>query len=222
MGSAFGAKHKEDRVFVMANHVNFTVNFDQINEAATTKLKEIYARIRNEEGSHAWFSDMFVEGDLSYEDTGKYEWTTANIGPKWCYLEEFDETFMNGTSAWCYPEEGITKLLEILEEFDPNIITSVTYEDECPNFVGCVIFEGSQQVDGLEDDYEEIREYVITSSEILNEDSWNSDDEEWVDDESENVFQEEIWEAVHIRMMEVITPTVEMRKESQAIRKEYV
>ena len=204
----------------MANHVNFTVNFDQINEAATTKLKEIYARIRNEEGSHAWFSDMFVEGDLTYEDTGKYEWTTANIGPKWCYLEEFDETFMNGTSAWCYPEEGITKLLEILEEADPDIITSVTYEDENPNFVGCSIFEGSVQIDGLEYDYEEIIEVVIGASEILNEDSWNSDDGEWVDDEAEDVFQEELWETLHISMMEVITPTVEGTIHEQAMRKE--
>lgn len=204
----------------MANYVNFTVNFDQINEAATAKLKELYARIRNEESSHAWFSDMFVEGDLTYEDTGKYEWTTANIGPKWCYLEEFDETFMNGTSAWCYPEEGITKLLEILEEADPDIITSVTYEDENPNFVGCSIFEGSVQIDGLEYDYEEIIEVVIGASEILNEDSWNSDDEEWVDDEAEDVFQEELWETLHISMMEVITPTVEGTIHEQAMRKE--
>jgi hypothetical protein len=203
----------------MANYVNFTVNFDQINEAATTKLKELYARIRNEESSHAWFSDMFVEGDLTYEDTGKYEWTTANIGPKWCYLEEFDETFMNGTSAWCYPEEGITKLLEILEETDPDIITSVTYEDENPNFVGCSIFEGSVQIDGLEYDYEEIIEVVIGASEILNEDSWNSDDEEWVDDEAEDVFQEELWETLHISMMEVITPTIQDQIELQASRK---
>ena len=204
----------------MANYVNFTVNFDQINEAATAKLKELYARIRNEESSHAWFSDMFVEGDLTYEDTGKYEWTTANIGPKWCYLEEFDETFMNGTSAWCYPEEGITKLLEILEEADPDIITSVTYEDENPNFVGCSIFEGSVQIDGLEYDYEEIIEVVIGASEILNEDSWNSDDGEWVDDEAEDVFQEELWETLHISMMEVITPTVEGTIHEQAMRKE--
>lgn len=203
----------------MANYVNFTVNFDQINEAATAKLKELYARIRNEESSHAWFSDMFVEGDLTYEDTGKYEWTTANIGPKWCYLEEFDETFMNGTSAWCYPEEGITKLLEILEEADPDIITSVTYEDENPNFVGCSVFEGSVQIDGLEYDYEEIREVVIGASEILNEDSWNSDDEEWVDDEAEDVFQEELWETLHISMMEVITPTIQDQIELQASRK---
>ena len=72
----------------------------------------------------------------------------------------------------------------------------------------------------MEDDYEEIREYVIASSEILNEDSWNSDEEEWVDDESEDVFQDEMWEAIHIRMMEVITPTVEGTIHEQAMRKE--
>ena len=204
----------------MANYVNFCVSFDQINEAAKSKLKELYGRIRNEEGSHAWFSDMFVEGDLTYEQTSKYEWTTANIGPKWCYLEDFDEDSMHGTSAWCYPEEGIIKLLEILYELDPFLITSVTYEDENPNFVGCSIFEGSVQIDGLEYDYEEIIEVVIGASEILNEDSWNSDDGEWVDDEAEDVFQEELWETLHISMMEVITPTVEGTIHEQAMRKE--
>ena len=204
----------------MANYVNFTVNFDQINEAATAKLKELYARIRNEESSHAWFSDMFVEGDLTYEDTGKYEWTTANIGPKWCYLEEFDETYMSGTSAWCYPEEGITMLLEILEEFDPNIITSVTYEDECPNFAGCAVFEGSDQVDGFEDDYDEIRQYVIQDSEHLNEDSWLEDEQEWADDEAEDTFNEEIWEFISIRQQEVINSNVEMLISEQNARKD--
>jgi len=202
----------------MANHVNFSVNFEQINEAATTKLKELYTRIRDEKGSHQWFSDMFVEGDLTYEETSKYEWTTQNIGPKWCYFEEFDETSMFGTSAWCYPEEGITKLLEILEEFDPDIITSVTYEDECPNFAGCAIFEGSVQVDGLEDDCDEIREYVIQDSEVLNEDSWNADEEEWVDDEAEETFQQEIWETINGRMIAIINRTVEEYKDYQASR----
>lgn len=206
----------------MANYVNFCVSFDQINEAAKSKLKELYGRIRNEEGSQAWFSDMFVEGDLTYEQTSKYEWTTANIGPKWCYLEDFDEDSMHGTSAWCYPEEGIIKLLEILYELDPFLITSVTYEDEGPNFAGCVIFQGDEQWDGFEDDYDEIREYVIRSSETLTEDSWDDEMEEWADGEAEDTFQEEIWECISIKQMEVINSNVEQIKEENKNRDDMI
>jgi len=205
----------------MANYVNFCVSFDQINEAAKSKLKELYGRIRNEEGSQAWFGDMFVEGDLTYEQTSKYEWTTANIGPKWCYLEDFDEDSMHGTSAWCYPEEGIIKLLEILYELDPFLITSVTYEDEGPNFAGCATFQGDEQWDGFEDDYDEIREYVIRSSETLTENSWDDEMEEWADEEAEDTFQEELWEFISIRQMEAITSFVEQVKEDNKNRDDY-
>jgi len=205
----------------MANYVNFCVNFEQINEAATAKLKELYGRIRNEPDSHAWFSDMFVEGDLSYEDTGKYSWTTANIGPKWCYLEDYDETMFNGTSAWIYPEDGIIKLLEILYELDPFLITTVTYEDEGPNFAGCAIFQGDEQFDGFEDDYDEIREGVIHASEVLTEDSWDDDEEEWADDEAEDRFNDELWEFINDRQMEVINSVVEQVKEDNKNRDDY-
>tara|TARA_R110000868_G_scaffold1546_4_gene12347 strand:+ start:1631 stop:2251 length:621 start_codon:yes stop_codon:yes gene_type:complete len=204
----------------MANHVQFMVTFHQINEAATTKLNEMYGRIRNEEGSHAWFSDMFVEGDLTYEDSEKFSWTTENIGPKWCYLEEFNGESFNGTSAWSAPEDGLVKLLEILEQFDPDIITSITYEDECPNFAGCNVYEGSDNIDSTYSDGVEIREMVIYESEFLTEESWNDEDDEWANEEAEEAFNEELWETLNNSHWTFINDTVQAIGEEQVLRAE--
>ena len=62
----------------MANHVRYTIDFHQINEAALTRLTEICARVREPEGyGDQWFGDMFVdgkEGSPTYEDTNHVNW----------------------------------------------------------------------------------------------------------------------------------------------------
>ena len=208
----------------MANHVHFSVNFHQINDEARAKLKEMFGRIR-EDGNYRWFSDIFVEGDLTYEETEKYAWTTENIGPKWCYFEDYDaegEPYFNGEAAWSAPEEGLVKLLEILEEYDPNIITSMTYEDEMPNFVGVYVYDGSECYDGFEDEWEELRDRVISVSETLTEESWNEDEEEWADEDAEDTFREEMWEVIGDSQWDLIHECVEQLKADQAERENTV
>ena len=202
----------------MANHVHFAVAFHQINDEARIKLKSMFERVR-EDSPHDWFSDIFVEGDLTYEETEKYEWTTANIGPKWCYFEDYSaekgDVYFTGESAWSAPTEGLQKLLGILVEYDPKIITSICYEDEGPNFAGMSIFEGDEMVDGSEYDWDEIREQVINDSDRLNDDSYDEDTETWVDDEAEDIFQEEMWETINDWQMALINSTVELLLEEQ-------
>jgi len=205
----------------MANHVHYAVNFHQINDAAKAKLQEMFSRVR-EDTNYRWFSDIFVEGDLTYEETEKYAWTTEHIGPKWCYFEDYevdtDEPYFNGEAAWSAPEEGLVKLLEILEEYDPNIITSMTYEDEMPNFIGVYVYEGSECYDGFEDEWEELRDRVIAESENLTEESWNEDEEEWVDEEAEDTFRDEMWEVIGDSQWELISESIEQIKADQAER----
>ena len=202
----------------MANHVHFAVAFHQINDEARIKLKSMFERVRKD-SPHDWFSDIFVEGDLTYEETEKYEWTTANIGPKWCYFEDRvtdeNDVYFTGESAWSAPTEGLQKLLSILVEYDPKIITSICYEDEGPNFAGMSIFEGDEMVDGSEYDWDEIREQVINDSDRLNDDSYDEDTETWVDDEAEDIFQEEMWETINDWQMALINSTVELLLEEQ-------
>ena len=202
----------------MANHVHFAVAFHQINDEARIKLKSMFERIR-EDSPHAWFSDIFVEGDLTYEETEKYEWTTANIGPKWCYFEDRvtdeNDVYFTGESAWSAPTEGLQKLLSILVEYDPKIITSICYEDEGPNFFGVEIYDGEEMYDGCEYSYEATIKLVIEDSEQLTEDSYNTETEEWVDDEAEDIFNEEMWETISNVQYSLIGECEELIKESQ-------
>lgn len=204
----------------MANHVHFAVAFHQINDDARMKLKEMFGRIR-EESPHKWFSDIFVEGDLTYEETEKYEWTTANIGPKWCYFEDYSaegigdyDVYFTGEAAWASPQQGLEKLLSILVEYDPKIITSITYEDEGPNFFGADIYEGEEMFDGIEYDYEETIDLVINDSEQLTEESYV--DGEWVDQESEDTFHEEMWEVISNTQYSLIGECEEVIRENQS------
>ena len=144
----------------MANIVTFRVSFEQINKAATEKLKELYSRFQT---SDCNFGDMFVdgeEGSPTYEETNKRSWYGDNIGSKWCYLEEYDDDYLFGRSAWAAPDDGLHWLAKQLGELDPELIMWVTFEDEMPNFVGWAVFYG---IDLWEDEIandEEFRDIV--------------------------------------------------------------
>ena len=203
----------------MANHVHYSITIHQINDAAREKLKEMFSRVRTD-GDYRWFADIFVDGEeLTYEQAEKYDYTINNIGPKWCYFEDYDvddtEPYFNGEGAWSPPTDGLVKLLEILEEYDPNIITTMTYEDEMPNFVGSDVYWGSDCYDGVEEDWDEIVERVIHESDTLTPESYNSEESEWVDDEAQDTFQEEMWEVINDYVWEFALEQVEHIKEQQ-------
>jgi hypothetical protein len=170
----------------MANHVTSYIEFIEINDEAKAKLVELSKRLRPMNYGQSWFADLFVEGELNYEDVEQYAWTTEHIGPKWCHIDDYDfegETpFMSTQSAWSPPIDGLTKLLEVLEELDPKLVTSIRYEDEMPNFIGWNIFVGSEIEDGCEDDDEDIRNYMFNKYPNLKE-QWDFDNEDWMCDE---------------------------------------
>jgi hypothetical protein len=105
-------------------------------------------------------------------------------------------------------------LLGILVEYDPKIITSISYEDEGPNFFGADIYDGEEMFDGVEYDYEETVELVINDSEQLTEESYV--DEEWVDQEAEDIFNEEMWEVINNTQASLIGECEEVIRENQS------
>jgi hypothetical protein len=184
----------------MANHVHFSVNFHRINDEAKAKLKELFGRVRKDT-DYKWLSDIFVEGDTTYEMTEKYAWTTEHIGPKWSYFEDYDaddvQPYFNGESAWSPPTDGVIKLLGILKEYDPKIVASMTYEDEGPNFVGGDVFFSDTVFESIEYDDEDIINLVISEAEGLTEESYDHDTGEWEDDAAEQVYHDEMWEIIN-------------------------
>ena len=168
----------------MANNVTFKVSFEQINKAAKERLKEMFSRFQDNDCN---FGDMFVdgkEGSPTYEETSTRNWYNENIGSKWCYLEEYDDDYLFGRSAWAPPSEGFHWLAEQLGELDPELLMNVSFEDEMPNFVGWAVFDGPNFWDeGMKDD-DEIRDIVSKYSPDTN-----------LDDEDE--YHEALWESIY-------------------------
>ena len=139
----------------MANHVSFKVSFEQLNKSATSKLQEFYRRFQDDDCN---FGDMFVDGKAgspTYEDTNTRSWYNENIGSKWCYLEEYDNDYFFGKSAWAAPEAGLQWLAEQLAKLDEDLIMNVSFEDEGPNFAGWMVFSGDEiwEEGYIEDDH---------------------------------------------------------------------
>ena len=185
----------------MANNVRFNVYFKQINDAAKAKLKEMFERVRKDT-DHKWIGDIYVDGKAgspTYEEIVKYSWTTDNIGPKWCYFEDYDADSFTGESAWEPPTKAIEWILGQLEEFDSKLIAVYTYEDENPDFTGVFVYEGSKCIDGNEEDIveEEIFKRAIAAHPDELDGKYDFDKEEWIDEDAEEIYREVFWEVIN-------------------------
>ena len=168
----------------MANNVTFKISFEQINKAAKERLRKMFSRFQDNDCN---FGDMFVdgeEGSPTYEETNSRSWYLDNVGSKWCYLEEYDDDYLFGRSAWAAPSDGLHWLAEQLGELDPELLMNVSYEDEMPNFAGWAVFDGPDFWDeGIAED-DEVRDIVSKYSPDTN-----------LDDEDE--YHEALWESIY-------------------------
>ncbi len=199
----------------MANNVHWSLSFRSINDEAKARFVEMQSRIRNE-GLHSWFADMWVDGkdgSPTYDETEKYEWTTNNIGPKWCYVEDMEDDYMSGESAWSAPEQGIETIISELSELDPEMITIFTYEDEMPNFFGIGIYEGADLVDGFEDEYDDLIQRAISSHPDELDGNWNAEEECWMNEEAEEFFYDVQYEIMGDAQMSLADETANWIKE---------
>jgi hypothetical protein len=189
----------------MANHVTTHVEFHRISEAGKAKFDELIARLRVKPNNswsdgRPWLGDMWVdgkEGSPTYEDTDQYAWTTENIGPKWCYIDDMDDGYINLVSAWSVPEEGLRWLFDQIIEVDPTFIATIQYEDEMPNFYGAYVYDKDGTVDMFEDDWDDLKELVaIEHPELL---ELEEESDEWWDCMNDNMYEalnEKQWEFI--------------------------
>ncbi len=190
----------------MANHVNTWVKFERLNDAGKAKLQELYSRVRTND-DRPWFGDMW---GLEPEICETYDWNCENVGPKWCYFEDRDEDCFQTTSAWVYPEQGITWLIEQLAEVDPDVLAYVTYEDEMPNFFGCWFVNKDGLYDGYEWDDEEIEQLMRQEHPSLLE-----LDEEEQGDVYWGIWNDNIWDLVAEKQYEVYQSIIMELNEGQ-------
>lgn len=199
----------------MANHVNYGVRFEQMNDAAKAKWKELTSRLVEEQYEY-WMGDLWVYegGPVNSEDVREYSWTTEHVGPKWCYIQDFDEESFHGYSAWSEPTPALEWILSQLAPLDPQMITTITYEDEMPNFAGVYVYEGDECIDGYEDEHDEIMDRIFETHQNLKE-KWDEEVEDWKDEDAQDEFQEILWEEISGHQMALIADTVEMIKNDQ-------
>ena len=199
----------------MANHVNYGVRFEQMNDAAKAKWKELTSRLVEEQYEY-WMGDLWVYegGPVNSEDVREYSWTTEHVGPKWCYIQDFDEESFHGYSAWSEPTPALEWILSQLAPLDPQMITTITYEDEMPNFAGVYVYEGDECIDGYEDEHDEIMDRIFETHPDLKE-KWDEEIEDWKDEDAQDEWNEILWEEISGHQMALITDTVEMIKNDQ-------
>lgn len=199
----------------MANHVNYGVRFEQMNDAAKAKWKELTSRLVEQEYEY-WMGDLWVYegGPVSADDVREYSWTTEHVGPKWCYIQDFDEESFHGYSAWSEPTPALEWILSQLAPLDPQMITTITYEDEMPNFAGVYVYEGDECIDGYEDEHDEIMDRIFETHPDLKE-KWDEEIEDWKDEDAQDEWNEILWEEISGHQMALITDTVEMIKNDQ-------
>ena len=70
-------------------------------------------------------------------DENSYDWYCDNVGAKWCHIDEMQDGYITGYSAWRQPHEMVLNILEhFANKYNTEVSGSMTYEDEFRNFMG--------------------------------------------------------------------------------------
>lgn len=130
----------------MANEVHTSIEFYRPNDDAKKVIDSLF---KLDKETHA---DDYGRFDL-YDIV-----TESSNDPKWAYVEDYDDYgyHVSILSAWAPPVPAIDKIIEKVIAVQPDLITIVRYEDEMPNFVGSIVYEGEEVVNEYEADEDEI------------------------------------------------------------------
>lgn len=166
----------------MANHVFF--NIDLSLDAGQTELVEkLGDSCRVAQGEMQWM-DYEVEKlpiyPVPYNEKDWYSWGCEQMGAKWVSVDDWNEHYISGYSAWSPPIPFIKNLIQhIYDQVGGIPSAKMTYEDEFRNFIGvCEVWiDGSDDVDW---DYYEV-EGSDLNEELQEWSGWDIDnpDFEW-------------------------------------------
>ena len=134
----------------MANHVHFTIQVEGIEDEQFNSQVKWEKRTAKNYNDEEYTFDALLEleeqpfmnvGEKLYTEQGwmenSYDWYCDNVGAKWCHIEECQDGYITGYSAWRQPHEMVLNIIEhFAKEFDTEVTASMTYEDEFRNFMG--------------------------------------------------------------------------------------
>ena len=191
----------------MANHVYFNVTVDGNNEclkgfSSAMEMTSVERKHWNSEETYITRELLDID-KLKFMPEGTYDkdgyledsWNyyVNNVGAKWCNVEDVEEDYFSGYSAWSAPLEFVQYLHEYLyDHHDKNHSIKMTYEDEFRNFIGVAHYkDGSYDIDELEsgDLMEELRK--VFGDVVDDEDFW---DGEYEQGDPSEVMDNIVWE----------------------------
>ena len=178
----------------MANHVYFNVTVDGNNEclkgfSSAMELTSVERKNWTGEGTTI-VRELLDIDKLKFMPEGTYDkdgfledsWNyyVENVGAKWCNVEDVEEYYFSGYSAWSAPIQFVQYLHEYLyDHHDKNHSIKMTYEDEFRNFIGVAHYaDGNHDIEELEssDLMEELR--GVFGDVVDNEDFWDGEYEQ--------------------------------------------
>ena len=178
----------------MANHVYFNVTVDGNNECLkgfSSAMEMTSVERKNWTGEGTYIARELLDIDkLKFMPEGTYDkdgyledsWNyyVNNVGAKWCNVEEVEEDYFSGYSAWSAPIQFVVYLHEYLyDHHDKNHSIKMTYEDEFRNFIGVAHFQDAnydwEEIDSAEL-MEELRK--VFGDVVDNEDFWDGEYEQ--------------------------------------------
>ena len=191
----------------MANHVYFNVTVDGNNECMkgfSSAMEMTSVERKNWTGEGTYIARELLDIDkLKFMPEGTYDkdgyledsWNyyVENVGAKWCNVEDVDENYFSGYSAWSAPLQFVQYLHEYLyDHHDKNHSIKMTYEDEFRNFIGVAHYhDATYDYEELDsgDLMEQMRDHF--GDVVDNEDFW---DGEYEQGDPSEIMDEIVWE----------------------------
>ncbi len=190
----------------MSEPITTIVRFEQINDNAKSRWLELTKRLEENSKDESSSSLRMPMGNIlfaSHEDSKNdvldYKWSDDNLGASWAFVTHFDEIGLNIESKNEPPLKGIRWLICELTKYDPQILTTIEFEDFWKGNLGSISLiaqEGSRTfIDETFTDEEWI-ELVDETYGLELMDKWDSSSCEWEDEESEDVWNDKMFEAI--------------------------
>jgi hypothetical protein len=146
---------------IMANHVYFTIQVEGIeDEQFNENIKEEKITRKDYDGNPYEVTEyveienqpFMEEVNKSFDEDGdlenSYDWYCNEIGAKWCHIDECQDRYISGYSAWRQPHELVINLIEYFaKKYDTEVTASMTYEDEFRNFMGKQYYGSDKEQD---------------------------------------------------------------------------
>ena len=155
----------------MANHVYFNISIEGLTDEEFNSSVKIIKGTRNDYDGNPYDYEDYAEienqpfmdnVDKSFDTDGylnnSYDWYCREVGAKWCNIEEMQDSYISGYSAWGQPINLVLNILQYFaNKYDDSITATMTYEDEFRNFMGKQYFDTEKYDDwnALEGEYHE-------------------------------------------------------------------